>query len=982
MPAVGAQVLSVTFTGLDTQADPRNAPLGTLLLAENAYQRRKGEWRKRCGVTALTKTTNGAAIAVGKRLAQRGNELVELTDTGVFSYSGVPSGANAFWSDRSKIAGVSMNQAMVSASLLDLYSGLGFGADVKPWVDCAASGGVLCVVYGSSASSTGGFYMLIDHASGRCLTAPVAIGCSQAKVVAAGGYFLIFTTMAVNYIGTVIRINATTRLADAPVNFATDVAGSGLQCLEVQARTDNGTVLVAYRNNSLTPGVTVLRWNPATNALVAGPVTIANTDPSCMGWLDHDFSGTNAYLVTCAGSVVVRALDKSTLTLGTANTVDGPPTTVRNVTGYWDGTSKVLFYELANTTSYNVIIKRGVYTTSASTSTYRRSVGLGSKAFKVGNTYYVLLAYQSTLQATTFLDDTTNDNAPAVLARSLSTIAGGLTAFQSGLPSVCNPTGSQYVAMSGKKIRVREVLSNIIPSVVTYYGATALVYDFADSALGAPKEIGGSLLIPGGAPRLYDGLSTTEAGFHLYPEVPAAPTLAPVGGGLTSGGTYQYRFVYSWVDGSGRLHRSRPSAALTVTAPSGGGYFSATFYVPTLRITSRIDTNSPVYVEVYRTLANLTDFYRHTTVLLNSVTADTTYFVDSLIDSDLATGELLYTSGGGLENYPPPPCRALEVHRSRAVAISSEDPREIWISKLLRAGLGLGWSSSITVRADGNDGPVTALGSFDDKIIVFKRAAVYALAGEGPDDRGAGAYDDPQRVVVGGGCVVPTSVVATPVGLLYLSPKGFRSLSSGAADDYIGAPVDAYNGTLTITGAVVRDEMHQVWWTSAEGRTLVYDWFHRAWSSNTNQAAVAACLWGGTFCYLQSDGTVQQEISGQYNDNGAAISWTLQTNWFNWNRALIQELRLIIGEGPYSGTFNVQLAYDFDPTVVEQVFGYLTSYLARPLTVKPGRERAQALQLTLSEASTGEGLRFSRLDAVVAILPGLEPLESSRVLHL
>ena len=81
-----------------------------------------------------------------------------------------------------------------------------------------------------------------------------------------------------------------------------------------------------------------------------------------------------------------------------------------------------------------------------------------------------------------------------------------------------------------------------------------------------------------------------------------------------------------------------------------------------------------------------------------------------------------------------------------------------------------------------------------------------------------------------------------PLGLMFKSEKGIYLLGRDFKVVYIGAAVEAYN-SMTITSATLLADTNEVRFTTMEGRTLVYDYFHNRWATFTGQTAIDSVIY-------------------------------------------------------------------------------------------------------------------------------------------
>ena len=219
---------------------------------------------------------------------------------------------------------------------------------------------------------------------------------------------------------------------------------------------------------------------------------------------------------------------------------------------------------------------------------------------------------------------------------------------------------------------------------------------------------------------------------------------------------------------------------------------------------------------IYRTQANQSALYRVSSLTdpgLNSVNGSDYYFTDSLSDAELAKRPKLYTqpllANGGIlttvENQPAPPTGLIVLHRNRIFLIPSTDALTLWFSKNIAPATPVAFSDTFTQSIDPRGGPVTALATIDDKLLLFKGDRIFFMVGQGPDDLGQNndLINGAILITTDCGCIEPRSVVGTPVGIMFQSRKGIYLIDRSLAVQYIGASVERYNNEVKIGRAHV-----------------------------------------------------------------------------------------------------------------------------------------------------------------------------------
>lgn len=938
---------------LDTKTDPRGGNVRWQLL-ENVYQRKKNLWALRDGTTSLTRNiSGGGSLSTARRAAAFGDELLSLTDTKAYSYA--PTLSN--WVAKGNMSVLAMTAEPYSASVFSYST-----------QDAAIVGNLMCLVYEADTAQI--HYTIIDLQTGERIVLDTYIGTagSRPRVVGlASSFAIVYWNNATDIKARTISTATPTTLG-GEVALKTDAGASGN--FDIQRSGSADSFLLGYHSTTVGKITSICS---VTSALAAS-ATVGNADApdQCMGWGTWDASDGKQYLtyVSSAGG----GHKYLTITVGSppaisATTVlDATTTAARNVTGAWTGITFTWAVEVGGSPSYNTLLKG-----------FKRSVGLAGRMIKVGSNYYIPATYASTLQSTYFLLDING----SVVGKAFYGTGGGLTARTGHIPSLPAIDSTTVMWPTLRLVQTPDASAGAVYTGLTLWG---LRLDFSGSGVGAPKRLNENLLVPGGLLRGYDGNSITELGFHLFPENPTLT--AGAGGALTVSSTYQYVIQWTWFDGRGQKHTMCGTAN---SVALGGAQNRVTLTIPTLRLTDKTAWSgggTGVWlVDIYRTTANGTVFYKITaqaSYIMNLTTADTISYVDDAADSSITNKEQLqFTAGGGgeLMNTPPPAMRLLEVVGQRAWGVA-EDPTVAWYSKLANvAGYGVGFNAGLFVTLDADDGAPTAIGDLEGAAVIFKRSSIYVTSGDGLSNNNTGVNFDVKRLATKVGSVGPF-VARTPDGVLYKSATGFYMLTTAQQSVYVGAGVAAYD-SLTVTGVVVMDDKSQVRFTTSEGRTLVYDWSIRGadglgtWTTFVTQAASCATLWKKTFVFIKSDGTAVQEVSGQYNDDGAAIDPQMKTTWITGGDGMaakrLYELQALVEFKSTCG-LTCAFSFDFDEASPESMSYAGTTASKGPVGFQPSRGRFEAFLVTLGASGVaGQRWEFSGFDALIGAKGGTKP---------
>lgn len=442
---------------------------------------------------------------------------------------------------------------------------------------------------------------------------------------------------------------------------------------------------------------------------------------------------------------------------------------------------------------------------------------------------------------------------------------------------------------------------------------------------------------------------------------------------------------------------------------------SVTVDIPTLRLTAKTGQN-PVRLVLYRWSVAQQIYYQDTLInapVLNDVTVDFKTFTDKQPDASILGNVILYTTGGVVEDIAAPACSVQTLFKSRLVLVDSEDPNLLWYSKQVIENTPVEMSDLFTIyvaptiSAQGSTGPITALSAMDDKLIIFKKDAIYYLTGDGPDNTGANSdFSNPIFITSTVGCSNQQSIVFMPQGLMFQSDKGIWLLGRDLSTNYIGAPVEAFNNAL-VESALNVPATNQVRLTLNNGITLMYDYYYGQWGTFTDIPALSSTIYQGLHTYLNSFGQVFQETPGLYLDGSNPVLMSFTSAWFNlaglqgYERAYFF---YILGNYITPHKLNVQISYDYNPYATQTSLivpiNFTPNYGNDPLygssspyggsqKVEQWRvflqtQKCESFQITISEiydpsfgVMAGAGLTISGLDLIVGTKSGYPRLKAS-----
>jgi hypothetical protein len=354
--------------------------------------------------------------------------------------------------------------------------------------------------------------------------------------------------------------------------------------------------------------------------------------------------------------------------------------------------------------------------------------------------------------------------------------------------------------------------------------------------------------------------------------------------GATNTNAYYYQFVYEWTDNTGNAFRSAPSIPIPVTTTNGTANGTVTLNIPTLRLTYK--TANPVKIVIYRWSVAQQIYYQVTSItspLLNDTTTDSVTYVDISSDAQILGNNILYTTGGVVEDVNAPASNLLTLFDTRLWLVDAEDKNLLWFSKQVIEATPVEMSDLFTIyvapttAAQGSTGPITAIAPMDDKLIIFKQNAIYYINGTGPDNTGANnQYSQPIFITSTVGCANQQSIVFMPQGLMFQSNKGIWLLDRSLNTSYIGAAVEKYN-TGVVESAQNIPATNQVRFILSTGITLMYDYFYGQWGTFTGVAAISSCIYGALHTFINGYGQVFQESVGTFLDGSSPVLMSFTT---------------------------------------------------------------------------------------------------------
>ena len=897
--------------GIDTKTDPAQVDMQKFLVLENAAFN-QGALAKRKGfglLTTLPNTTSTTLTTLNDNLVATGTDLLAYSED------------TDDWLSRGTIQPVDLQ---VSATVRTAVS--------QTVVDSVtSSAGLTCTAY-----LEGGvlYYQISDTSTGQLILGRTAVGSTAVagRTFILGNYFVVTYMRTVAATPTLLAITiplTTPTLPNSAMTVSTNVAAitTGYDGVVASDRLylawggSAGAFKCAFVSSNLLVS-TEASYAGTVADLVSVTADVAGSTPVI--WLTtYDATATDGFVYARDYTLAAAIVAKTQVITG--ETVTTLTSTAKN------GTATVTYQVTASVGSSRFDTLKQVTCTEAAsvgaTTVLLRGLGLASKAFlDSSGTGYVLAAYgysNESLQPSYFLINYSG----VVLLRLAYSNGAGYASTQL-LPSVSS---------NDDTFSISYLFKTLVSSINKATGAAASAGIYAQTGVNLAAfsinasgqystEIADSLHLTGGQVWQYDGIKPVELGFHVWPEYLSTST-ATTGGNLIAQ-TYNYAFCYEWTDGTGKLHRSAPSVPQAQIVPGGTTTNKNTIVVPTLNLTAKTGDNK-VRIVGYRWSTAQQSFYQftsQTSPTLNDTTVSSVTIEDTLADTSIVGNNLLYTTGGILENIAAPATSGFTLYKNRLFALNSEQRNTIWYSKQVLQTTPVEFTDLQTIfvapstGAQGSSGIVTALSALDDKLIIFKNSSMYYMTGSGPDATGANNdFSDPVFITSAVGCTVPSSICVMALGIMFQSDKGIWLLGRDLSTQFIGADVESYTNSGVVQSALGVPGTNEIRFTLSDGTVLMYDYYYKQWCTFTGVSSISSTLYQGSHTLLNARGQVQKQ-NDAYLDITKPVLMRAQTAWIKlvglqgYQRAYFLYLL-----GTYSSPhrLSVDVAYDYDSATVQ-----------------------------------------------------------------
>jgi hypothetical protein len=528
--------------------------------------------------------------------------------------------------------------------------------------------------------------------------------------------------------------------------------------------------------------------------------------------------------------------------------------------------------------------------------------------------------------------------------RTTNVTASLLYAYTSGaIDSIFKPVSisdTTWVALEGKTSDVG--INEISSAQLSFSSVTNQIHD-----------VSGASVILGGKPYVASVDAAVEIGFCSRPTITSLQGIAT--GGSMSDGTYYVKLVYEYIDNSGNIHRSSPSAAVSITLVAGGSAQKIRVQRKKLQIGSS-EKLKRTNIVAYRTIASGTTYY-YALSMPNQGGGSLDMIMD---DSDLQEQVQLYTASGLLlDNTPPPPSNVGLKTYDRLHLVDSFNPQTIWHSKPISAGIAPEFNDALTTTISAG-GDIVGLVDMRGSVIVIKDDSIFVFSGEGPGEDGRGTYTPPQ-LVSNRGCKSTESILQTDFGIYYQTANGVYLIATDLSIQYVGGQVEDYNSDTVINAVHMQDQNQaRFMLDDASNTVLVHDYQMNQWAVFTDSRfawGTGQCAnWNDQHIMCNSLATCQLEDTSNVTGEPFELTteWVQMADWDGF-----QSVREVHAIGTYKGVHSLSMTgyRDYNDSDTEDKYWQVLSDPGTyTLRTKPKYKKCRAMKYKLTDGAASRSI--------------------------
>ena len=381
---------------------------------------------------------------------------------------------------------------------------------------------------------------------------------------------------------------------------------------------------------------------------------------------------------------------------------------------------------------------------------------------------------------------------------------------------------------------------------------------------------------------------------------------------------YGYAVVYKWIDGNGLEHFSGTHRQnISLRNPIGTTFDNAVVTVDLYTDKIYNTLKVPVFVEIYRTEANLVTLKKLDAIQLTGNEDRDILYRDASPDSVLGGRELLYSSVAVGDNIQPESATTMQIFANHvAIAGMTGDRRRVLLSKRFDPAL------HRPVEFDGLTAfvlpeDIVSLKRLDNLCVCFTTKRIFAF--NVLDFQSS----DPTEIQTSFG-ISPDSknaIVRTTTGLVMKSNKGFYLLTRELTLSYVGKSVEQYNSYKCLKAVISNARRELYFLLQKEGErtvilTLNLD-FTR-WSELDAEDVTDIAIHRNSLVLLKN-GKIYATKDGLFIPSRSRPltidRFLLETQWINVGRLDgFSRIRrcMLVGNLRCARTVTIDVAYDFE----------------------------------------------------------------------
>lgn len=559
---------------------------------------------------------------------------------------------------------------------------------------------------------------------------------------------------------------------------------------------------------------------------------------------------------------------------------------------------------------------------------------------------YFSVSYDLGIYSSTYPDQSTLfllSSGGRVCARELAgQYAGGILPLTTGPSTICKISDSRIAIACRKKIRTPDskISSGFLGTLgVASEVVSVVTFDFWNK----PKftETRHGTFFTGGMLQHSDAFYVRELGLNVYPHKITSLTASNTATGAIDAGTHYYVAIYESFDVNGNIYRSAPSQAksINVVVPNDTVLIEA----PAYRMTN-IGQYASV-VSFYRTTVGGSQFY-YVGSVINNTGANSVSMYDYASDASVSANQTLYTTGGVLDNIPPPAVKHICAGGNRLFV--SDGNKTVWYTKDLQENIGPEFNDALIIGLYAENKNITGLSYIDGNLIIFKKNYIYRVYGDGPNDLGQGQFSNPILISSGIGSVDNSPIVKIPIGLIFKSDDGLKLLGRDFSVQGIGQAVRDYDQYSVLSSSVC-DAKQQARFVLSDNKTvLVFDYHENKWLIYEYSNIIDSISVGDNWYFLSDNSNVNKEQVG-FIDHNKQIEALIETSWVKLSQ--LQNYQKVysvylLGEWKSPHILNIIFRYDFDDTKDELHRIDLTKEV-KPYQIRidPKRQECRAIKM-------------------------------------